>query len=75
MAYKVTDGTMHGVRIFIESFHDFERLWDGMYILLIYYLQEHIEDGVDNEISSDFLKDLDNLMELVWTLHELAKKE
>jgi hypothetical protein len=75
MPYKISPGLLQGVEIFLESTEDFEGLWNGLYLVMWEYLQNNIDEGVAEEIRGEFLGDFNNLMELVWLLHELTKKE
>ena len=75
MPYKISPGQLKGVEIFLEGTDDFEALWNGLYLVMWEYLERNIDEGVGEEINGKFLSDFNSLMEMIWFLHESAKKE
>jgi hypothetical protein len=58
---------------FIEGEPWYENLWGGLNILLMDYLVQNADSGLHSDLGSSFFEDFRALMELIWTLHEIAR--
>lgn len=63
------------IAAFIEGEPWYENLCDGLNILLMDYLVQNADIGLHSELGSSFFEDFRALMELIWTLHEIARRD
>jgi hypothetical protein len=70
---KIETETMEALQSFIDNCMSVKKLREGLYLVMWEYLTENINEGVDEEISGEFLRDFDGLLNLLLYVEERLK--
>jgi hypothetical protein len=70
--FKLTPAHIAITEIFIDNIGMIQVLRDGLYLLVLEYLERNINSGVDDRISGEFVKDFNNLLEFLYALEDIV---
>jgi hypothetical protein len=75
MPDNLNSAVAEAVGLFVDSEPYYEGLWNGLYVLLTDYLAGNADSGLGADVDGIFFEDFNALMELIWVLHEIERKD
>jgi hypothetical protein len=67
---KIETETMEALQSFLDNCMSVKKLREGLYLVMWDYLASNVDSGVDEEITGEFLRDFDGLLNLLLYVEE-----